>query len=58
MVKPIILRSEQFSKLVRAIARGKYSWACILFLEFVGYNPSDYIPCRTYHRLIKENVRE
>jgi hypothetical protein len=57
MVKPITLRSEQFGKLVRAIAQGKYSWACMLFLEFVGYNPLDYIPCRTYYRLVKENAK-
>jgi hypothetical protein len=52
-MEPITLKSEQFGKLVRAIAQGKYSWACILFLEFVGYNPSDYIPYRTYYRIIK-----
>ncbi|MFO5476534.1 MAG: HetP family heterocyst commitment protein, partial [Dolichospermum sp.] len=35
----------------------KYSWACVLMLRFVGYNPMHYIPYRTYNRILKENAR-
>lgn len=29
--------------------------ACVLILRFSGYNPIDYIPYRTYIRLLKNN---
>lgn len=47
---------EQFTQVVEAILNGKYSWACLLILQFAGYNPLHYIPYRTYNRLMKENV--
>lgn len=53
-----VLDTEQFSRIVGAIAEGKYSWACVLILRFGGYNPALYLPYRTYKRLIKENNTE
>ncbi|NET32304.1 MAG: HetP family heterocyst commitment protein [Cyanothece sp. SIO1E1] len=57
-----VLGPEKFNQLIEAIIDGKYSWACVLFLRFVGYNPLDYMPYRTYNRLLKEhdqvNVRK
>ncbi len=49
--------TEQFNQVVEAILSGKYSWACVLMLRFAGYNPLDYIPYRTYNRLLKDNSR-
>lgn len=46
---------EQMSQVIEAITDGRYSWACVLVLRFIGYNPLHYIPQRTYSRLIKEN---
>ncbi|MFM2062203.1 MAG: hypothetical protein RLZZ507_1873 [Cyanobacteriota bacterium] len=51
------INPEQFDQVVEAILAGKYSWACVLMLRFVGYNPLHYIPYRTYNRLLKENSR-
>ncbi len=51
--KPI--SSEQLNQIVEAILDGKYSWACVLLLRCAGYNPLQYIPYRTYNRLLKEN---
>jgi hypothetical protein len=51
------IHPEQFDQVVEAILAGKYSWACVLMLRFVGYNPLHYIPYRTYNRLLKENSR-
>ncbi|MBD2663674.1 heterocyst differentiation protein [Richelia sinica FACHB-800] len=51
------IHSEQLDQVVEAILAGKYSWACVLMLRFVGYNPMHYIPYRTYNRLLKENSR-
>jgi len=51
------INSEQFNQVVEAILDGKYSWACVLILRFSGYNPVDYIPYRTYNRLLKENCQ-
>lgn len=49
------ISTEQLNQIVEAILLGKYSWACVLLLRCVGYNPLHYIPYRTYNRLIKEN---
>jgi hypothetical protein len=49
------INHEQIEQIVKAIIAGKYSWACVLILRFVGYNPIDYIPYRTYIRLLKNN---
>lgn len=46
---------EQFNRIIEAIADGRYSWACVLILRCIDYNPIHYIPQRTYSRLIKEN---
>ncbi|MFB2645900.1 HetP family heterocyst commitment protein [Raphidiopsis sp. BLCC-F218] len=52
------INPEQFDQVIEAILAGKYSWACVLMLRFVGYNPLHYIPYRTYNRLIKENSHQ
>jgi|LakMenEpi03Aug12_release.lakeMendotaPanAssembly.Ray.scaffolds.fasta_scaffold2994204_1 hypothetical protein len=49
------INTEQIEQIVKAIIAGKYSWACVLILRFAGYNPIDYIPYRTYIRLLKNN---
>ncbi|RCJ18390.1 heterocyst formation protein HetP [Nostoc sp. ATCC 43529] len=49
------INSEQIEQILKAIIAGKYSWACVLILRFSGYNPIDYIPYRTYIRLLKNN---
>ncbi|MBA3922002.1 MAG: HetP family heterocyst commitment protein [Nostocaceae cyanobacterium] len=49
------ISTEQFERVMAAILAGKYSWACVLILQFAGYNPLCYIPYRTYNRLLKEN---
>ncbi|PHJ65650.1 hypothetical protein VF14_21165 [Nostoc linckia z18] len=46
---------EQLEQVIAAITDGRYSWACVLILRFIGYNPLHFIPQRTYSRLIKEN---
>lgn len=50
------LAPEQVEQIINAIREGKYSWACVLLLRFIGHNPQYYIPYRTYNRLKKENV--
>lgn len=49
------MTEDQFHQVVDAILNGKYSWACVLILQFAGYSPLHYIPYRTYNRLIKDN---
>jgi hypothetical protein len=51
------LNQNQLDEIVTAILAGKYSWACFLLLRHAGYNPLDYIPYRTYNRLIKDNMQ-
>lgn len=51
------MSQEQLSQIIEAILAGKYSWACVLMLRFIGYNPLHYIPYRTYNRLVKENCQ-
>lgn len=46
---------EELEQIVKAVSVGKYSWACVLILRFSGYNPLEYIPSRTYIRLMKNN---
>ncbi|MEA5620117.1 HetP family heterocyst commitment protein [Cronbergia sp. UHCC 0137] len=48
------ITSEQLNQVIAAITEGRYSWACVLILRFVGYNPLHFIPQRTYSRLMKE----
>ncbi|MFN7657087.1 MAG: HetP family heterocyst commitment protein, partial [Dolichospermum sp.] len=38
------IKTEQIEQIIKAIIGGKYSWACVLVLQFSGYNPTDYIP--------------
>ena len=49
------IKTEQIEQIIKAIISGKYSWACVLVLQFAGYNPMNYIPYRTYIRLVKNN---
>lgn len=49
------IKTEQIEQIIKAIISGKYSWACVLMLQFSGYDPVDYIPYRTYIRLLKNN---
>lgn len=51
------MTKKQLEQLINAIVNGKYSWACVLILRFYGRNPLDYIPYRTYYRLIRDNDR-
>lgn len=51
------MNKKQVEEVVKAILARKYSWACVLILRFHGYDPVDYIPYRTYIRLLKENYR-
>ncbi|MEO1433625.1 MAG: HetP family heterocyst commitment protein [Cyanobacteria bacterium J06632_19] len=46
---------KQVEEVIKAILARKYSWACVLILRFHGYDPVDYIPYRTYIRLLKDN---
>ncbi|MBK1988571.1 HetP family heterocyst commitment protein [Sphaerospermopsis aphanizomenoides BCCUSP55] len=50
-----ILKHSQFQEIIKAIILGNYSWACVLFLHFSGYDPLEYIPQETYSKLIQEN---
>ena len=52
---PIEQDSERIAPIIEAIIEGKYSWACVLLLRTIGYDPLHYIPYRTYNRLLKEN---
>lgn len=47
---------EEFIQIVEAVLEGRYSWACVLFLRFAGFNPLHYIPYRTYNRLVKSTL--
>ncbi len=49
-----IVNSEGFSEIIEAIIGGKYSWACVLLLRWSSYHPTDYIPYRTYMRLVRK----
>lgn len=49
------IKPEQLNQILEAILDGKYSWACVLLLRCIDYNPLHYIPYRTYNRLLKEN---
>ncbi|MEO1376764.1 MAG: HetP family heterocyst commitment protein [Cyanobacteria bacterium J06635_10] len=52
------MNNKQIEEVIKAILARKYSWACVLILRFHGYDPVDYIPYRTYIRLLKENYQE
>jgi hypothetical protein len=47
---------EYLDQVIDAIIDGKYSWACVLLLRMAGFNPLQYIPYRTYNRLLKDNT--
>lgn len=52
-----VMETEQFNQVIEAILAGKYSWACVLILQFGGYNPLHYIPYRTYNRIMKDHYQ-
>jgi hypothetical protein len=52
-----VMETEQFNQVIEAILAGKYSWACVLILQFGGYNPLHYIPYRTYNRIMKDHCQ-
>jgi len=54
-VSQYTLHSEEFFQIIKAILLGKYAWACILFLRFLGYNPTEYIPYQTYLQVMQDN---
>ncbi|MEA5597744.1 HetP family heterocyst commitment protein [Rivularia sp. UHCC 0363] len=51
------MNNKQVEEVIKAILTRKYSWACVLILRFHGYDPVDYIPYRTYIRLLKDNYQ-
>lgn len=51
------MNKKQIEEVIKTILARKYSWACVLILRFHGYDPIDYIPYRTYIRLLKENYQ-
>lgn len=51
------LTADQYHQIFTAILEGKYSWACILLLKFTDNNPLDYMPERTYYRLVIKNKK-
>ena len=51
------MNKKQVEEVIKAILARKYSWACVLILRFHGYDPIDYIPYRTYIRLLKDNYQ-
>lgn len=52
-VSDCAILTEEWEAILKAISAGKYSWACVLILQTVGYNPLTYIPYRTYIRYVK-----
>ncbi|NRB08537.1 MAG: HetP family heterocyst commitment protein [Richelia sp.] len=48
-----IINNKHFEEVVKAIIAIKYSWPWVLILRFQGYEPSEYMPCRTYISLFK-----
>ncbi|NJL60988.1 MAG: HetP family heterocyst commitment protein [Methylacidiphilales bacterium] len=52
-----MMNNKQVEEVIKAIIAGKYSWACVLILRFNGYDPLQYIPYRTYIRLLKDNYQ-
>lgn len=53
--KKFNFNAQELEEIIKAVRDGKYSWACLLMLRFSGYNPLEYIPSRTYIRLMKNN---
>ncbi|MBE9006227.1 HetP family heterocyst commitment protein [Fortiea sp. LEGE XX443] len=53
--KDTTIHPEEFIQIIKAILLGKYCLACILFLHFLRYIPTEYIPYETYMRVLKDN---
>ncbi len=51
------MNNKQLEEIITAILTRQYSWACVLMLRFNGYDPLQYIPYRTYIRLLKKNYQ-
>jgi hypothetical protein len=43
------------SEIIAAIIDGHYSWACALYLQSIGHEPTAYMPHRTYTRLVRKH---
>lgn len=43
------------SEIIAAIIEGQYSWACALYLKSIGYEPTAYMPHRTYNRILRKH---
>ncbi len=50
----IAISEDNMATIIDAILDGKYSYACLIALEAAGYEPTQYIPYRTYNRLQKQ----
>lgn len=46
---------ERADEIIAAIIEGEYSWACALYLQSKGYDPVEYMPHRTYSRLLRKH---
>ncbi len=51
------MNKNQIEEIIKAILARQYSWACVLMLRYNGYDPLNYIPYRTYIRLLKKNYQ-
>lgn len=49
------ISDDKMEKIIDAVIDGKYSYACLIMLEEAGYDPTHYIPYRTYNRLQKQH---
>lgn len=54
----MVINHQEIDQIIVAILAGKYSWACVLLLRFIGYNPIHYLPYTTYIRLVRENANQ
>lgn len=53
----VTISKKAVEDFIEAVIFGKYSWACVIIFKSLGYNPLDYIPYRTYNRLLKESKK-
>jgi len=45
----------QTAEIIAAIIDGEYSWACALYLQSIGCEPTAYMPHRTYTRILRKH---
>ncbi len=51
--KLVLIAQKDLDSLLEHILEGRYSMASLEMLKLSGENPQDYIPYRTYNRLLK-----